>query len=228
MPSTQAAVIKSAAALPALALSGPRFIVSLDATLSRSNTWREAQAIQGELFKLMASARQPLSIRLTHFGGGKFDTLDWTDRPGELQAYMAAVRCRIGGTQIADVLEDAFSQAIRGPVSGVIYTGDACEEKADRLRGLAMQLRCIDVPVFMFQETAPIGVRKAAKAFQEIATITGGAYACFEPGAFRDLAGLFKVAMAARSRSAAALAKVRADPSLSAPAKRMLADLSGR
>ncbi|MBV9066261.1 MAG: VWA domain-containing protein [Methylobacteriaceae bacterium] len=225
MPSTLSTIAKPTAALPVLATGGPRFVVSLDATLSRANTWREARAIQGELFKLMASRRARLAVRLTHFGGGKFKALDWCDDVRELQAYMAAVSCSIGGTQIADVLDDTFSQGVRGPVSALIYTGDACEEKQARLCGLAMQLRCIGVPAFMFQEGRS---RKTARVFEQIASITGGAYARFETGAFRDLAGLFKVAVTARSKNPAMLARIREDPSLTAPARLMLADLSGR
>jgi hypothetical protein len=66
-------------------------------------------------------------------------------------------------------------------VNALVFVGDAMEEKVDCLCRLAGELGALGVPIFIFQEgLAP----DAEAAFQQMATLSKGAYCRF------DLAGI--------------------------------------
>ena len=170
-----------------------RLIFALDATMSRQPTWDLAQTVQGEMFAT-ASALGGLDVQLVYFRG--FAECRASAFIGEgrgLGALMAKISCRAGRTQVAKVLRHAYSEARTRPVGAVIYVGDAMEEDVDRVGAVAGQLGLLGVKVFVFHEGRdPI----AKAAFEEIARLSGGAYATFDAAAPRRLAELLKAAAA--------------------------------
>ena len=203
--------------------SGNRYIVAFDATGSRSDTWAQAQQIQGELFALMKSVEIELQIRLSHFGGNAFSALNWSKNAEDLRREMKAVDCESGRTQIGQVLNDAIKQAAQGKIAALFYTGDAMEENHADLCDQAKKLAQCGIPVFMFQEGDDAQTKNT---YQEIARITHGAYAPFKAGAFNVLRDLFNVAIAVSSQNQTLLAAVRNNKRLARSAQALLADLS--
>jgi hypothetical protein len=99
------------------------------------------------------------------------------------------------------------NEAQRNPLKAFIYVGDAMEEPIDHLCAGAGELGLMGVKAFMFHEGSdPI----AARAFQEIARLTGGAYARFDAGAPQSLAGLLRAAAAYASGGSSALQRLAA------------------
>jgi hypothetical protein len=98
---------------------------------------------------------------------------------------MGAVRCRAGHTQFARVFRHALQQRGSGKIAALVLVGDACEEEADELVGLAGQLALVAVPVFAFHEGPD---QKAERLFREFARVTRGAYHRFDRQAPQALA----------------------------------------
>ena len=104
-----------------------------------------------------------------------------------LSDLMSKVRCEGGLTQIEKVLAHAAKQAEGGAVNAVVFVGDCMEEEIDPLCHWAGRLGLLGVPVFMFHEGSdPI----AAKAFREVARLSGGAYCSFDASSARQLRDL--------------------------------------
>src|SRR5262249_5702192 len=97
------------------------------------------------------------------------------------------VMCRAGETQIEKVLAHAAKETKLLKVSALVFVGDAMEENPDTLAQQASELGRLGVPAFMFQEGHD---RKVEYAFREIAQLTHGAYARFNPNGATQLAGL--------------------------------------
>jgi hypothetical protein len=91
------------------------------------------------------------------------------------------------------VLRHVRSEASRLPLKVLIYVGDAMEEPIDDLCGLAGELGLLGVKAFMFHEGND---PDAARAFRELARLTGGAYAHFDIGAPQALSELLRAAAA--------------------------------
>jgi hypothetical protein len=100
---------------------------------------------------------------------------------------------RGGATQIRKVLAHAREEARRAKVGALVFVGDAMEENIDALLTIAGQLAIAGVKAFMFQEGDD---PEAARAFQEIARLTGGAYGAFDASAAHRLEGLLRAAAA--------------------------------
>jgi hypothetical protein len=187
--------------------SRPRLIFALDATMSRQPTWDLACRVQGEMFETAAGIGG-LSVQLVYFRG--FDECrasKWVVQPRALTDLMAQIGCRGGHTQIGRVLRHVKSEARNDPLKAFIYVGDAMEEPIDDLCAEAGELGLLGVKAFMFHEGRdPV----AARAFQEIARLTGGAYARFDAGAPQSLAGLLRAAAAYASGGANALERLAA------------------
>ena len=66
----------------------------------------------------------------------------------------------------------------------VVFVGDAIEENPDTLCHKAGQLGVMNLPLFMFQEDHDPGVRSA---FQQMAHLSGGAYAPFNLSSASEL-----------------------------------------
>jgi hypothetical protein len=182
-----------------------RLIFALDATMSRQPTWDLACRVQGEMFETAASIGG-LAVQLVYFRG--FDECRasrWVAQPRALTDLMTKIGCRGGHTQIGRVLRHVKAEAQRTPLKAFIYVGDAMEEPIDDLCAAAGELGLIGIKAFMFHEGAdPI----AARSFQEIARLTGGAYARFDAGAPQSLAGLLRAAAAYASGGANALQRL--------------------
>ena len=179
-----------------------RLVFALDATMSRQPTWDLACRLQGEMFETAAGIGG-LSVQLVYFRGfNECRASGWVAQPRALTDLMTRIGCRGGHTQIGRVLRHVRSEAQRSPLKAFIYVGDAMEEPIDDLCAVAGELGLMGVKAFMFHEGAePI----AARAFQEIARLTEGAYARFDASAPRSLAGLLRAAAAYASGGAGAL-----------------------
>jgi len=162
-------------------------IFALDATHSRQDTWAQACDIQGEMFKTAASLGG-LSVQLVHFRGiAECKPSPWADDPTALMARMRSVHCMAGMTQICKVLRHALKETRKQKIDAVVYVGDAVEEDRSALRYLAGELGLVGVPVFVFQEGCD---PKSKTAFEDIARLSGGAYASFDlssPWQLREL-----------------------------------------
>lgn len=184
-----------------------RLIFALDATMSRQPTWDLACRVQGEMFETAAGIGG-LSVQLVYFRG--FDecrSSRWVVQPRALTDLMTQIGCRGGHTQIGRVLRHVKNEAQRTPLKAFIYVGDAMEEPIDELCAAAGELGLMGVKAFMFHEGSdPI----AARAFQEIARLTGGAYARFDAGAPQSLAGLLRAAAAYATGGSGALRRLAA------------------
>jgi len=164
--------------------SRSRLIFALDATASRSPSWDSACDLQGQMFTETAGLGG-LSIQLCYYRGfNGFHSSNWHTDTHTLLNEMSGVRCLGGHTQIAKVLSHGLKETQQDPVRALVFIGDAVEEKIDDLCNLAGQLGLLNVPVFIFQEGYDSMVRQA---FEEIARLSGGAYAPFDLSAAGQL-----------------------------------------
>ena len=72
-------------------------------------------------------------------------------------------------------------------VHALVFIGDAVEEDVDELCHLAGKLGLMNVPIFVFQEGLD---RKAETTFQQLASLSGGAYAPFDLASASQLKSL--------------------------------------
>ncbi|MFT3953144.1 MAG: hypothetical protein QM722_01645 [Piscinibacter sp.] len=198
------AFLKQAAAVgpPKVAGERGRLIFALDATMSRQPTWDMAQEIQAQMFTEAARVGT-LDVQLVFFRGvGECRASGWVSETGTLAGLMRKISCVGGHTQIGRVLSHAAEEAGGRRIHALVYVGDAMEEQVDDLCAKAGRLALANVPVFLFQEG---GDPVAEQAFREVARITRGAYARFEPGAAAQLADLLKAVAVFASGGRAAL-----------------------
>lgn len=198
-----------------------RLVFALDATMSRQPTWDLASRVQGEMFAA-ASEAGGLSVQLVYFRG--FDECRasrWVADPLVLTDLMTKISCRGGQTQIARVLRHVRAGARQAPLKVLVYVGDAMEEPIDDLCAVAGELGLLGVKAFMFHEGHD---PDAARAFQEIARLSGGAYARFDAGAPHTLSELLRAAAAYAARGVEGLAELTTD---SSQAGRLLAAITG-
>ena len=170
-----------------------RLIFALDATMSRQATWDLAQSLQGRMFEAAAGVGG-LDVQLVYFRGmGECRASKFVSGGQGLGALMSGISVRGGTTQLRKVLVHARDEAKAGKVAALVFVGDAMEESIDRLLAKAGELAIVGVKAFMFQEGDD---PDAARAFQEIARLTGGAYEKFDAGAAHRLEGLLRAAAA--------------------------------
>jgi hypothetical protein len=161
-----------------------RLIFAMDATASREPTWDTAIQIQSEMFSETA-ALGGLEVQLAWYRGfGQFRASDWVTESKALVTQMTGVRCLAGKTQIARVLKNAIVEAKRGRVGALVFVGDAMEEDLDALGDLAGRLGLLGVRAFIFHEGRDA---TAARAFQHIAKLTGGACCRFDASSAKQL-----------------------------------------
>lgn len=190
----------------------PRLIFALDATMSRQPTWDLACRVQSEMFDAAADIGG-LSVQLVYFRGfGECRSSRWVVEPRALTDLMTRIDCRGGQTQIGRVLRHVRQEAgaMRQeagatPVKALVYVGDAVEEPIDDLCAVAGELGLLGIKAFVFHEG---GDPSAGRAFQEIARLTGGAYARFDAAAPRSLAQLLRAAAAYASGGVGALERL--------------------
>jgi len=170
-----------------------RLIFALDATLSRQRTWDLAQSLQARMFDAAADVGG-LDVQLIYFRGhGECRASRFVGEGRGLADLMAKIDVRGGTTQWAKVLSHARDEASAARIGALVMVGDAMEENADTLCGLAGELALLNVKAFAFQEGDD---PRARSAFQEIARLTGGAYGAFDAGAAARLAALLRAAAA--------------------------------
>jgi len=200
-----------------------RLIFALDATMSRQPTWDMAQTLQQRMFE-ETEALGGLDVQLVYFRGlMECRASRFVSQGAGLAAVMSKIHCRGGNTQIEKVLRHARDEAKAAPVGALVYVGDAMEENADRLCVIAGELALRGVKAFMFHEGADL---QARAAFQEIARLTGGAYAAFDASAPMKLASLLAAAAAYAAGGFAAL-EAQASKG-NADAKLLIAQMGGK
>ncbi|MAT93315.1 MAG: hypothetical protein CME59_12010 [Halioglobus sp.] len=165
----------------------PRLLFAVDATASRQPTWDTASHIQQEMFRATAKVAQ-LSVQLCYYRGfHDFSASPWLDDSARLRQLMGAVRCEGGHTQIARLLRHALAEHGAAPVRAVVFIGDALEENPDTLCDLAGQCGILRLPLFLFQEGDE---RRVRDTFEQMARLSGGAWARFDSRSADTLAAL--------------------------------------
>jgi hypothetical protein len=170
-----------------------RLLFALDATASREPTWDRACHLQAEMFK-EAAALGGLDIQLCFYRGYReFHASSWFKGSADLLAYMAKVRCVGGMTQIERVLDHAVAETQHRRINALVFVGDCMEENIDRLCDRAGKLGLLGVPAFVFHEGHDW---VAARAFQQIAKLSTGAYCHFDATSARQLRDLLRAVAA--------------------------------
>lgn len=180
------AFLKKVAATPATTTAGRgRLVFAMDATASREATWHQAQAIHGDMFQAAAGR---LDIQLVFYRGmGECKAGPWTSDPDKLLGQLRRVECIGGETQIRKILRHAADETRKARIHALVFVGDCMEEDVDQLCHLAGELGVLGVPVFLFHEGND---ETAARAFRQIAKLSGGACCRFDasaPGQLRAL-----------------------------------------
>lgn len=164
-----------------------RLVFALDATASRQPSWDRACQLQNQMF-LAADQLGGLQLQLCYYRGfNEFYTSPWVSSAQQLLPLMSGVQCLGGHTQIGRLLEHLLSSHRQHSIQAVVFIGDALEESADHLCGLAGQLGMLGLPLFMFQEGFATDVRQC---FQQMARVSHGAYAAFDERSAEQLAQL--------------------------------------
>lgn len=199
--------LKKVAKTPALHKDGTsgRLIFAMDATASREPTWDQACHLHGQMFSATKDIGS-LLVQLCYYRGfNQFKSSRWCHSPEDLLEEMTSVRCLGGYTQIHKVLAHAKTEHATNKVRAVVFVGDALEEDADKLCHMAGQLGMLNLPVFMFQEGNDTPVRSV---FQQIAHLSGGAYAPFNLASAAELKDLLSAVAVYATGGKAALAKI--------------------
>lgn len=172
------AFIDQARKLPSPREPGGRLLFALDATASRSATWDRACQLQSEMF-LATSDIGALQVQLCYYRGFRqFHHSPWVLSASALLERMNGVGCLGGYTQIERVLRHALEESQRAPLHALVLIGDCCEEPLDPLCELAGELGLRGTPIFSFHEgDDPTG----RLLFEQLARLSGGAFARFDP-----------------------------------------------
>jgi hypothetical protein len=146
-----------------------------------------------------------LDVKLVYYRGfSECKASRWLTTAPDLHRAMRAVSCLGGETQIERVLAHAIAENQKQRVNALVFVGDAMEENVDRLCQLAGELGLKGVPIFLFHEGHhPI----AARAFQQMAKLSRGAYLRFDLASadrLKDLLGAVAVYAAGGYRALAA------------------------
>lgn len=170
-----------------------KLVFGFDATASRSAMWAQAQALQKEMFK---AARQ-LEVQLAVYFSNDLRVSHWESEPEKLEALMGQITCVAGVTQIERLLQHVFDEHARGGKRGInafVFVGDTFEERTrlPQVKAIAKSLGDLRVRGFFFldktSETWHIEENEAI--YRELAKLSGGAYADFDPaavGVLKDL-----------------------------------------
>ncbi len=189
--------------VPVPGVARGRLIFALDATMSRQPTWDMALGLQGRMFEAAAEIGG-LDVQLVFFRGqGECRSSRFVSQGQGLADLMRGISVRGGITQWRRTLAHARDEARAARVGALVCVGDAMEEDGEELNGLAGELALAGVKAFMFQEGDD---RRAQRAFQDIARLTGGAYGAFDAGAAARLATLLRAAAAYAAGGREALA----------------------
>ena len=164
-----------------------RMMFAIDATASREPTWDMACQIQSEMFE-STHAIGGLEVQLAFYRGfGEFKVTKWLTNSKTLVRHMTSVFCLGGQTQISRLFRHALKETKLTRVDALVFVGDYVEEDVDALCHLAGQLGVLGVPIFIFHEG---GEPLSARAFRQMAKLSGGAYCPFDVGSARQLRDL--------------------------------------
>ncbi len=170
-----------------------RLIFALDATASREPTWDQACRLQAEMFAASAGLGGLETQLCWYRGFGEFHSDDWSGDPDTLLRQMTGVFCLGGTTQIEKLLRHAIRETRSNKPDALVFVGDCVEENPDVLCKLAGELGVLGVPLFLFQEGHEPA---AARAFAQMAKLSGGAHCRFDAGSaaqLRELLGAVAV-----------------------------------
>lgn len=189
--------------------SKPKLIFALDATASRSGTWRTAKALQKEMF---AAAGASLAISIMYFRGTECQASDYMTRAEDTIALMDQINCIGGNTQFGAVLDHIIAeQAANKRIAAFVYISDTANEEREnaimsRINVLAgMTPKC---PGFIFHERERLWEdAESIRLFQLYAKTSGGAYAPFDENAVETLKQLLSGVAAYASGGMSALLK---------------------
>lgn len=186
----------------------------IDATASRSGSWKEATSIQR---RMVYETRRfgVLSLRVVHFGGNAVNAYParWTESPEQVVKYMGTIQCVAGETQIVPAIDIALGAD--PPPTAIVAIGDTCEEDLCVVRktGQALGKRCI--PVFSFfdgwempEEFAKASAFRPDAGHRILAAESGGVFARF--GDKLDLSSLMVATAAYVTGGAPALLSIAA------------------
>jgi hypothetical protein len=196
---TRAKLIQEACTKPVDLAARLCFVI--DATESRARTWKAAQKIQAQMFRV-AQRSGNLRAQVIYFRGTRTIaavTDEWASSPDILVHEMAKVECRTGPTQILQSLSIARELGS----TAIVLIGDAFEECPEALEVQAAQFSNAGIPMFTFLEGDD---REATLAFSRLAGITGGAFAVF--GDYRNLGDLVTAAATYATGGSEALARL--------------------
>ena len=175
-PNNQAldAVLKAAAKNSGTVGTG-RIGFVIDATGSRSASWKEAQKIQAGMFDSVAQFGV-MTLRLTHFGGNMTQDHGWNKDSKTVTAKMSTVECEWGSTQILECLRKFLDDKPEAQAQSIVVIGDSFEEDSSEIAPLTALLKARKIKVFTFLEE---GYSSAEPAFRQLAEQTGGVFAAF-------------------------------------------------
>ena len=199
-----AAFLATAKAMAPAGEGRGRLIFALDATMSRQPTWDQALTLQAQMFE-EAGKVGTLDVQLVYFRGfGECRASRWVSDARGLRDLMTGIDCRGGNTQIGKVLSHARKETAKRKVNVMVFVGDALEEPIDDLATIAGELGMLGVRLFLFQEGRDAAVERG---FRELARLSGGAYARFDPNAPQEFASLLRAAAAYATGGRRALEK---------------------
>lgn len=201
-----AAFLDRLAAMPA-ARPGRRgrLLFAVDATASRQPAWDRACHLQGEMFAA-AEGLGGLLVQLCYWRGHmEFAATPFLEDGRELARRMSGVTVLAGQTQILRCLEHALRETRREKLDALVLVGDALEEALDPIGHLAAQLGLRGTPVFCFQEGHDPLVRDG---FQQVAKLSGGAWAPFDAGSAEALRQLLRAVAVFAAGGRQALARL--------------------
>ncbi len=165
--------------------------------------------LQAEMFE-EAGKVGSLEVQLVYFRGfNECRASRWVSETRALRDLMTGIDCRGGQTQIGKVLAHARKETGKKKVSALVFVGDALEEPIDDLAAKAGELGMLGVRLFAFQEGRDPTVERG---FRELARLTGGAYARFDPNAAAELAQLLRAAAIYAAGGLKALAREPVGP----------------
>lgn len=154
-----------------------------------------------------------LEVQLCFYRGyGEFNHGPWLSDAEDLLRRMSGVFCLGGLTQILKVLQHTLKETRKKKVHALVFVGDCVEEEVDALCHAAGQLGVLNVPVFMFHEGNDPA---AARAFTDIARLSGGACCPFDANSasqLRDLLSAVAVYAAGGRRALEDYSKDRPGP----------------
>ncbi len=142
-----------------------------DASISRKNTWEEAQKWQEEIINEFASAGAEVGIVVHR--GGEVKNLGWFVNGHDAKSKMAETTCKVGYTQIAKGLKTCAEGPDDKLPKAIIMVGDDYEDEDEHPAKVAKELKKKNIPVHAFlEDNKPTG----KEVYEKIANITGGVF----------------------------------------------------